>query len=64
MKFHFSDCPTKKGYDCCTCDMAGEEAAIIDWQIARQEGKERWWHFTAKLTLATFGPGKIPKVRI
>ena len=57
---HFQDCPINRNYECCTCDMLGEEIAIIEWQIARQEGREKWWHINAKLTLAAFGCGVIP----
>lgn len=56
---HFPDCPTKRNYNCCTCDMCGEEIAEIEWQISRQEGKERWWHICAKLTLWLSPVGKI-----
>ena len=44
MEKHFSDCPIIRGYDCCTCDMAGEERLLVKWQIRRQEGKEKWYH--------------------
>lgn len=60
---HYNGCPIKRGYDCCTCDMMGEESCVIEWQIARQEGRERWWHISAKLTLAGFGCGEIKRLQ-
>lgn len=62
---HFKDCPVTSGYVnwACTCDMAGEEGAVVDMQIARQEGKEKWWHLSTKLTLRFFGCGFIPHTK-
>lgn len=59
---HYKDCPENKGYDCCTCDMCGEDTALIEWQIKKQEGTLPWWNIVAKLSLACFGPGEILKV--
>lgn len=57
----FSSCPSKRGWQVCTCDMAGEECAVIDWQIAKQENKLSKWNLVAHLTLAFFGCGIIEK---
>lgn len=57
----FEDCPTKRGYDVCTCDMMGEDEVIIEWEIKRMEGKLPWYNFIAHLTLAVFGPPAITK---
>ena len=57
---HFSDCPTNRKYDICTCDMLGEEIALVEWQIAKQEGKLKWWHIVAKLS--TRGAPEIGKI--
>jgi hypothetical protein len=54
MKKHFIDCPVNKGYEVCTCGMCGEEICLIDWQIAKQEGKLPIWHITARLSLFFF----------
>ena len=56
-KKHFSDCPSDK-YKICTCDMCGEEISLVEWQIAKQEGRQKWWHFVAKLSIA--GAPEIP----
>ena len=61
LKDHFKDCPIQQNYNCCTCVMYGEERAIISWAIRRLEGKEKWYHITAKLTLAWFSPPLIKK---
>ena len=57
--YHFKDCPINRNYNICTCEMSGEEIAIIEWQISRQEGNEKWWQFIAKLTLKFFGCGNV-----
>ena len=59
---HFKDCPIKRGYNCCTCDMCGEEIAVIEWQIAKQENRLSWWKITARFTLHSFSCGKIERV--
>lgn len=56
-KKHFSDCPSSK-YQICTCDMLGEEMALVEWQIAKQEGKLKWWNIIAKMSVA--GAPEIP----
>ncbi len=63
MKKHFNDCPIKRGYNICTCDCLGEEIAVIKWEIDKLEGRLRWYHFTAHLTLKMFGYGGIKKVK-
>jgi len=59
MNSHFDDCPTQNGYNCCTCDMSGEELAAIEWQIKKQESGLKWWDIVGRLTLFFFGPGHI-----
>ena len=59
MSKHFNDCPTQRGYKCCTCDMCGESIALIEWQIESQEGRLR--NIVGRASLALFGPGEIPK---
>ena len=59
---HFSNCPINRNYDVCTCDMAGEEIAVIEWAIQKLEGKQKWYHFFAKLTLAAFSPPEIKRI--
>jgi len=56
---HFQDYPVNRGYNVCTCDCCGEEIYPIECQITRQEGKEKWWHLFAKLTLLFFPIGEI-----
>jgi hypothetical protein len=55
---HFSDCPEGRGYNICTCEMLGEEIAIVDWQIEKQEGKIKWWQWIKRLTIS--GSPDIP----
>jgi len=56
---HFSDCPMgNKTYNICTCDMSGEERALVDWKIKEQEGKLKWWHFVARASIS--GAPNIP----
>lgn len=52
MLTHFNDCPTKRNYNYCTCALTGEEIAIVEWQILKQEGKLKWWNFVALLSIA------------
>jgi hypothetical protein len=48
---HFKDCPTNRNYNMCTCDMMGEEIALVEWAIQKQEGTLKWWQLCAKLTV-------------
>ena len=50
MNKHYSDCPIKN-YNICTCNMSGEEIALVNWKIAEQEGKLPWWNFVARLSI-------------
>ena len=59
---HFRDCPVYRNWDMCTCDMRGEEIALVEWQIKRQEGQLRWWNVIAKLSLSFFGPPDIKRI--
>jgi len=57
---HFEDCPIKRGYDLCTCDMLGEEIALVEWKVEEQEGRLHWWSFIAKLSI--MGAPTIPRI--
>lgn len=59
---HFNDCPIERGYNTCTCDLMGEEIAVIEWEIQKLEGNLKWYHITAKLTLFFFGYGGVRKL--
>lgn len=47
---HFKDCPTQRNYSVCTCNMCGEDIALVEWQIKKQEGKLKWWQWIAWLS--------------
>jgi len=46
------DCPINKGYNICTCDMCGEEIALVEWKIKQQEGRLPWWSIFARASIA------------
>ena len=56
---HFKDCPENRGYDICTCDMCGDEIALVEWRIKKQEGKLPKWNIVA--WLSTIGSPEIRK---
>lgn len=59
-KKHFENCPRgNKTYEICTCDMSGEEAALVFWTIAKYAGRLKWYNIFAWLTVR--GAPPIPK---
>lgn len=56
MNKHFEDCPTNRKYETCTCEMCGEEIALVEWCIQDQEGKLPWWNIFVKLMISGHPP--------
>lgn len=54
---HFKDCPHEK-YQICTCNLLGEEIALVDWQLQKQEKTLPWYNIIAKLSI--LGAPNIP----